>query len=67
MLAHCCCGYSRLALQQVSNPLVPLQHGFAQQRTPVVLVVVETQQTHKNAASGTSLVRSLGRRQIRAG
>jgi hypothetical protein len=43
-----------------------LQHGFAQQRTPVV-VVVETQQTHKNAASGTSLARSLGRRQVRAG
>jgi len=41
MLAHCYCGYSSLALQ----------HGFAQQRTPVVVViVVETQQTtHKNA------------------
>jgi len=50
MLAHCYCGYSSLALQ----------HGFAQQRTPVVVViVVETQQTtHKNAASRTSLARS---------
>jgi hypothetical protein len=56
MLAHCYCGYSSLALQ----------HGFAQQRTPVVVViVVETQQTHKNAASRTPL--SLGRRQVRAG